>query len=83
MRYRVNSPWPVQGGAAVIPGNTIIDTTQTPSMAGKHFQVDVERKKNGTQWGVCPWCGHLASDRCCPEYQAYLVEPVPKPYRRY
>jgi hypothetical protein len=28
MRYRVNTKWPVQGGAMMIPGGTIIDDAQ-------------------------------------------------------
>jgi hypothetical protein len=34
MRYRVNSAWPVQGGAAVIPGGTVIDTAISPFLVG-------------------------------------------------
>jgi hypothetical protein len=34
MRYRVNSPWPVQGGAAVIPTGAVIDTATSAFLQG-------------------------------------------------
>jgi hypothetical protein len=34
MRYVVRSPWPVQGGSMLIPGNTIIDTAVSSFLVG-------------------------------------------------
>jgi hypothetical protein len=37
VKYKINSPWPVQGGAAVIPAGTIVDA----SVSGTSFLVGV------------------------------------------
>jgi hypothetical protein len=32
MKYRLSTPWPLQGGAALAPSGTIIDTTDGTDM---------------------------------------------------
>jgi hypothetical protein len=57
-------------------GRELAPGVYLPTKYAEHFQIDVERKKRGTPFGRCPWCGELASGRCCSEYAAYLVDEV-------